>query len=58
MASEKSRVEYFRNRARQALEIAKRTRAADLKEEKEEYEKIAEDYERLAREVELGHVSL
>lgn len=53
MALDGTRAEYYRTRARQARELAERTRASDLKRE---YTLIAEQYEKLAQLIESGNL--
>lgn len=51
VALDGSRAEYYRGRARMVRTLAEKCSAPDLKQE---YERIAEQYEQLAREVEQG----
>ena len=54
LALDGSRIEYYRSRARMIRSLADKCSAAELKAE---YERIAEQYEQLARDVEEGRLS-
>ncbi len=53
MALDGTRADYYRARARQARDLAERTRVSDLKQE---YELIAEQYEKLAHLIDSGYL--
>lgn len=55
MAYDGSRAQYYRDKARQVRELARGVWNAVLKDE---YEQIAKEYERLARQAEAGLISL
>jgi hypothetical protein len=55
MALDGTRADYYRAQARQARDMAERTRDTTLKQE---YELIAEQYEKLALLIESGYLRL
>ena len=53
VAFEGSRAEYYRGRARMIRALAEKSAAPDIKQE---YERIAQQYDQLANEVEVGQL--